>query len=103
MDNQNSNPPKSLAQRPYKGIKSERTTSLYNILFERPKSRRMAATELGYPDQTYMVTRTICEWIKKGKAQVVGSIRCERSTRLVEGITTNPDLFIDPIQLVLFD
>ena len=53
----------------------------------------MAATYLGYPDQTYMVTQNVIDWIKCGRAQVVGRIRCKRSQRFVEAITTNPEYF----------
>jgi hypothetical protein len=66
---------------------------LFRILFKRPISRRMSATKLGYTDQTYMVTQIIYDWIKCGKAQVVGRIRCTRSERLVEAVTTNPKYF----------
>lgn len=66
---------------------------LYKILYEKPISRRMAATALGYPDQTYMVTQPIIDMIKSGKAQVVGKMKCERSPRIVEAITTNPEYF----------
>jgi len=66
---------------------------LFRILFKRPISRRMSATKLGYKDQTYMVTQIIYDWIKCGKAQVVGRIRCTRSERFVEAVTTNPKYF----------
>lgn len=66
---------------------------LYKALFTKPLSRRMAATKIGYTDQTYMVTQTISDWIKQGKAAVIGQIKCSRSGRFVEKITTNPDLF----------
>ena len=82
--------------------KKEDTLSLYKTLWQ-PKSRRMAATEIGYEDQTYMVTQRVSDWIKEGKAAVIGRIRCSRSKRWVQSVTTNPDLFpIDP-QLSLFD
>ena len=66
---------------------------LFKILYRRPISRRMSATELGYIDQTFMVTQTIYDWIKSGKAQVVGRIRCTRSEKFVEAVTTNPKYF----------
>lgn len=77
---------------------------LFQLLKEKPISRRMAATFLGYTDQTYMVTQLISDWIRDGKAQVVGEIRCTRSGRNVEAISTNPDLFIskNDDQLTLF-
>lgn len=81
-----------------KGLKAQNTQKvdakqLFQILYKRPISRRMSATELGYTDQTYMVTQIIYDWIKSGKAQVVGRIRCTRSDRFVEAITTNPKYF----------
>jgi hypothetical protein len=66
---------------------------LFSLLFKRPMSRRMAATELGFPDQTYMVTDTIKNWLKYGRAEIVGSIKCKRSGKFVQGVTTNPKLF----------
>jgi hypothetical protein len=78
------------------------TKELFEILYKRPLSRRMAATELGFNDQTYMVTPFVLEWIKQGRAAVVGVIKCSRSGRLVEAITTNPDLFPQSRQLKLF-
>ena len=78
------------------------TKELFEILYKRPLSRRMAATELGFNDQTYMVTPFVLGWIKQGRAAVVGVIKCSRSGRLVEVITTNPDLFPQSRQLKLF-
>jgi len=66
---------------------------LFNLLFIRPLSRRMAATELGHPDQTYMVTQIIYDWLKLGRAQIVGQIKCKRSDRMVEAVSTNQKLF----------
>lgn len=66
---------------------------LHTILFKRPISRRMAATALGYTDQTYMVTQLIIDMIKDGRAQVVGRIKCERSNNFVEAISTDPKHF----------
>ena len=90
MENQNNNP---LHKRQGKDTKREYAKQLYSMLFDKPMSRRMAATKLGFKDQTYMVTQFIYDWIKQGKAQVIGSIKCKRSQRMVEAITTNPELF----------
>ena len=78
------------------------TKELFEILHNRPLSRRMAATELGFDDQTYMVTPFVLGWIKQGKAAVIGVIKCSRSGRLVEAVTTNPKLFPKSNQLKLF-
>ena len=80
------------------GTKKEYTNELFNVLLREPISRRMAATEIGFPDQTYMVTQLIYDWINQGKAQVVGKIKCDRSKRFVQAVTTNPDFFVKPIQ-----
>ena len=87
-----------------KDTKKEYAKKLFKAL-STPQSRRMAATQLGFIDQTYMVTPHILKWIKQGKAQVIGVIRCSRSGRKVEKITTNPELFISSStnQLNLFD
>ena len=69
------------------------TKDLYQLLYKKPLSRRMAATQLGFNDQTYMVTQFIVDWIKQGKAAVVGKIKCSRSNRSVGAVTTNPNLF----------
>lgn len=76
-----------------KYTKNDYTKELYDLLYKKPLSRRMVATELGYIDQTYMVTQYISDWIKQGKAMVVGVIKCSRSGRIVEAVTTNPELF----------
>lgn len=76
-----------------KGNENEFKIKLFKILKEKILSRRMAATLMGYPDQTYMVTETILEWIENGTAQVINDFRCSRSNRIVQGITTNPELF----------
>lgn len=76
-----------------KYTKNDYAKELYNLLYKKPLSRRMVATELGYTDQTYMVTQFIYDWIKQGKAMVIGGIKCSRSGRIVEAITTNPELF----------
>lgn len=90
MVNTNNNP---LHNRQCKDTEKEYVKQLYSILEKQPLSRRMAATLVGYPDQTYMVTQCIYDWIKQGKAEVVGIIKCTRSGRFVEAITTNPELF----------
>jgi hypothetical protein len=87
-----------------KYTKNDYTKELYNLLYKKPLSRRMVATELGYIDQTYMVTQYIYDWIKQGKAMVIGVVKCSRSGRVVEAITTNPELFpkSNNIQLTMF-
>jgi len=77
---------------------------LYKALYLKPISRRMAATKIGYPDQTFMVTQFVYDWIKQGKAQVVGVVKCERSGHFVEAVTTNPNFFrsIKDNQLKMF-
>lgn len=87
-----------------KYTKNDYTKELYDLLYKKPLSRRMVATELGYIDQTYMVTQYISDWIKQGKAMVVGVIKCSRSGRNVEAVTTNPELFPKPNnnQLTMF-
>ena len=100
MENTNNNPHK----RQGKYTKKEYAEKLFKAFFNEPLSRRMAATKIGYTDQTYMVTQFVFDWIKQGKAQVIGVIKCNRSGRSVESITTNPDLFRanDDNQLKLF-
>lgn len=83
----------SLVKSHNKDTKKEDAKLLYQALFQAPISRRMAATSIGYPDQTYMVTQYVIDWIEQGKAQVVGTIKCSRSGRFVEAITTNPECF----------
>ena len=82
-----------------KYTKKDFTKELYSLLYKKPLSRRMVATELGFTDQTYMVTQCISDWIKQGKAMVIGSIKCSRSGRFVEAVTTNPKLFPKSNQL----
>lgn len=77
-----------------KDTKEAHAKQLFQILHKVPISRRMAATYLGYTDQTYMVTQLINDWLKSGRAEIVGSVKCERSFRLVEAVTTNSDFFI---------
>ena len=69
---------------------------LFSIFYNKPMSRRMAVTELGKPDQTYVITNQVYKLLKTGKAQVIKIARCERSGRLVQFITTNPKNFIEP-------
>ncbi|WP_310991942.1 hypothetical protein [Aequorivita marina] len=76
-----------------KDKKIQDAKQLYKILYKKPISRRMAATYLGYPDMTFMVTQDVIDMIESGTAQVVGQIRCTRSKRLVEAVTTNPKYF----------
>ena len=76
-----------------KNTKNDYAKELYDLLYNKPLSRRLVATELGYTDQTYMVTQFIYDWIKQGKAMVIGGIKCSRSGRIVEAVTTNPELF----------
>lgn len=83
--NDNSNEPKDKKKREAKLLRA--------ILFKKPISRRMAATALGHPDLTYMVTQDVSDMLKSGRAQVVGRIKCERSKRFVEAVTTNPEYF----------
>ena len=42
-------------------------------------TRRMLATELGYIDQTFMVTQDVEDLIELGKIFEIGKKRCERS------------------------
>lgn len=78
---------------------------LVDVLYEKPISRRMAATLLGFPDQTYMVTQDVKDLIKAGHIQAVKKVKCERSGKFVQGITSNPEFFITVVnnQLNLFD
>tara|TARA_R110002033_G_scaffold169783_2_gene210966 strand:- start:117 stop:422 length:306 start_codon:yes stop_codon:yes gene_type:complete len=85
-----------------KNTKKSYTKELYNLLYKEPLSRRMVATKLGFTDQTYMVTPYILNWIKQGKAVVIGLIKCSRSGHQVQAISTNPDLFPKSNQLKLF-
>lgn len=101
MENQN-NSQNSFTGEHDKDKKNEDAKKLFNTL-KQPKSRRMAATEIGYPDQTFMVTQLIYDWLKEGKAAVIGTIKCTRSKRWVQSVTTDPDLFPIDLQLCLFD
>jgi hypothetical protein len=90
MESINNNP---LHKRQGQYTKREYAKKLFDILYKKPLSRRMAATKMGFPDQTYMVTQFVYDWINQGKAQVIGAIKCSRSGRFVGAITTNPELF----------
>ncbi len=85
-----------------KDTKKANKTQLFNLLHKKPLTRRMAATQLGFPDQTYMVTQYISDWITQDKAMVIGVIKCERSGRTVQAITTDPNLFPQTNQLKMF-
>lgn len=90
-------------QRQGKDKEKTRAEELFNLLYSKPMSRRMAATFLGYADQTYMVTKPVYDWLKNEKAHVIGKIKCSRSGRLVEAVTTNPVYFPKSNQLNLFE
>lgn len=94
---------KSNSKKLNKKKKSNDSKRLFEVLFKEAMSRRMAVTKIGYNDQTYMITQIIHDWIKQGKAFVIGQIKCSRSGRLVECISTNPELFPKSNQLNLFD
>ena len=85
-----------------KNTKKDFTSELYKTLYKKPLSRRMAATELGFIDQTYMVTDEVSNLIKQGKAFVIGKIKCSRSGKFVQAVSTNPSLFPKSNQLRLF-
>lgn len=93
MDSTLHTPQNSFGNSKSKDRKKQDEKQLRKILFDRPMSRRMAATSLGYPDQTFMVTQFIFDWIKSGRAEVVGRIKCERSGKMVDAISTNPEYF----------
>lgn len=91
MKNTNNNP---LSNSKAKDTKEKYIQRAFMAFYKQPMSRRMAITKAGYPDLTYMITQSVNDWIKQGKACVIGQIRCTRSGKLVECITTNPSLFI---------
>ncbi len=105
MENKPKNSPKSFEKGQSKDKKKEYAKRLFSAFQKEPLSRRMGATEIGFTDQTYMVTQFVYDWIKQGKAEVIGKIKCTRSGRNVEKITTNPELFISKFsnQLNLFE
>jgi hypothetical protein len=74
--------------------KQKRKKKIIELLFIKILSRRELATELGYPDMSFMVTQDVLELIESGMVQVVGKIKCSRSTEFVQGLTSNPELFI---------
>lgn len=76
-----------------KDTKERDQKQLLKVLFEKPISRRMAAFLLGKGDKTYCVTQYVHDFIESGHIQVVGKIRCKRSDRFVEAITSNPKYF----------
>lgn len=102
MQNRHDYSPNSFDSERSKYTKKDYAIRLFDILNKKPISRRMAATELGYTDQTYMVTQLISDWLKANKAAVIGQIKCSRSKRWVQAITTNPELFPKSNQLKMF-
>jgi hypothetical protein len=94
MENNQRTALKSFEKGQGKDTKKHYTNKLYKAFYKEPLSRRMGATKIGFTDQTYMVTQLVLDWIKQGKAEVIGVIKCSRSGRKVQKITTNPDLFI---------
>lgn len=44
--------------------KKDFAKKLFKVFFNEPLSRRMAATKIGYPDQTFMVTQFVFDWIE---------------------------------------
>lgn len=102
MNTQSKHSFKSFENGQSKNKQNNHVKQLYKVLFNSSLSRRMAATEIGFTDQTYMVTQKISDWIKQDKAAVIGRIKCSRSGRFVERVTTNPDLFPKSNQLKMF-
>ena len=47
--------------------KENQPSKLFKILQNRPISTITAVTELGYPDQTFMVNQVICDFLGYGK------------------------------------
>jgi hypothetical protein len=106
MNNDIHNLPNGSGKNTGKKTKKNEAQRLFDILNGKPISRRMAATLLGYEDQTFMVTQSIYDWIEEGKVQVIGLIKCERSGQFVQGVTNNPKYFTKPTpptQFYLFD
>ena len=101
MVNTNNNP-LQIRQRKDKQNQSKK---IVDLLFEKLLSRRELATQLGYPDMSFMVTQDVFDLIELGRVQVVGTIKCSRSNEFVQGLTSNPNLFIAETtnQLNLFE
>jgi hypothetical protein len=72
MNNNNSKSNPSSSNGKGKINKSRDAKKLFKAFYDYPKSRRMGATEIGYEDQTYMVTQLVSDWLKTGKAEVCG-------------------------------
>lgn len=102
MRNQNNNP---INKSKGKSTKESDRKRIEQELKDRPMTRRMLATYIGYTDQTFMVTQAVRDLIKLGNAQVIGKMKCERSNHLAQVVTTDPHLFnnICSNQLSLFD
>jgi len=98
MKNANDNPNNSQG----KYTKKDYAKRVFYAFYCEGISRRSAATKIGFVDQTYMVTQLVSDWLKQGKAAVIGKVKCERSGRWVEKVTTNPELFPKSDQLKLF-
>jgi hypothetical protein len=75
-----------LHKRQGKDTQKEYVKKLFKALEKELMSRRMAATELGFTDQTFTVTQYIYDWIKEEKAQVIIRIKCSRSGRWVQKV-----------------
>jgi hypothetical protein len=105
MNNNIHNLPNGSCRNESKNTKKNETQRLFDILNDKPITRRMAATLLGYPDQTFMVTQRVFDWKEEGKLQITGKLKCQRSKYYAEGITTNPKYFTTPStnQLNLFE
>jgi hypothetical protein len=93
MENNQTNSPIAFQHKRQRKDSKDYAIKLFKALYLKPISRRMAATKIGFPDQTFMVTQFVYDWIKQGSAQVVGVVKCERSGQFVEAVTTNPNFF----------
>lgn len=87
--------------KPNKDKKKDYSKRLFEAL-KQPLSRREAATVIGYPDQPFMVTQLVFDWIVAGRAQVIGKKICSRSGYSVQAVTTNEALFKKSSQISLF-
>jgi hypothetical protein len=67
---------------------------LFKALYLKPISRRMAATKIGYPDQTFMVTQLIIRLVKNRKGASNRKNKMYPFRTFCSRVTTNPDLFI---------